>query len=218
MIYTLWPFELNAPTIQIAWQRTDLARWNAPATSTPTTSIAAPSSVPSINPSPSGLSTGAKAGIGVGATAVGLLVIAAIVFFVWRRRRRARDVDQNVHHDATPGTKQAGASNAGQRNSEMTGLREYQSPPQAYQSPSPAYQSPLQGYHSPPQEHHDPQKPEVYRHTAELPDPAELESGWRGWEAPTTQHAGTSSGDEIHPQSAVDIQAPTAVQPISLRD
>lgn len=40
-------------------------------------------------------------------------------------------------------------------------------------------------------------------------NPAELESGWRGWEAPTSNHVGVN-GDQIHAQGFVKSQNPTA--------
>ncbi|KAF1932750.1 uncharacterized protein M421DRAFT_89106 [Didymella exigua CBS 183.55] len=86
----------------------------------PTSSISAPSTTPSINSSPSGLSTGAKAGIGVGAAAAGLLFITVVVFLVWRRRRRARDVHCDPHHDVVPGTQQTGPSTEGPQSPSMT--------------------------------------------------------------------------------------------------
>lgn len=201
-IYRFSADELYAPTIQIAWQRTDLARWaNGPATSTPTTSISEPSSTLSTSSSPAGLSTGAKAGIGVGAAAAGLLVIAIIVYLVLRRRRRARNVHQDVHHDVMPGPQQARSFQDGKRQSELTGLQEYQTPP-------------MQQFQQPP-------KSETYRHVAESHDPAELESGWRGWEAPTTgtqissgHYVETSGRDEIHVQGSPNPQSPPAVSPI----
>ena len=206
--YYFYPYEVNAPTIQIAWQSTDLARWYAPATPTPTSSIATSSgsATPSGAAPPSGLSTGAKAGIGIGAAAAGLIAIAATVFLVLRRRRKSRSVPQDPHHDVVPGTQQVGTSDEGKRHSEITTLQGYPSPAPGYQSPSPVYQSPPQAYHSPPQEYQGAAKPETYGHVAEGSDPAELESGWRGWEAPTGNTAGTNGGEQIHAQGVFETQ------------
>ncbi|KAK4041645.1 hypothetical protein C8A01DRAFT_14675 [Parachaetomium inaequale] len=106
---------LYAPMIQLAWKASDRPEnWTPPtttsdsstisgsrATSAPTTSL--PSSTSTTDPftpvnepgtfasvaadSASPLSTGAIAGIAVGAAALFLLILAAIIF-VWRRRRR----------------------------------------------------------------------------------------------------------------------------------
>lgn len=56
---------------------------SAPNTSTPTTSET--SAAPAVPPSGAGLSTGAKAGIGVGGSVV-VLLIFVVVAFAWRRR------------------------------------------------------------------------------------------------------------------------------------
>ena len=188
-VYTFWPDELYAPTIQIAWQRTDIARWNAPATPTPTSSTSELSSTPTTSSSPSGLSTGAKAGIGVGAAAAGLFVIAIVFCVFWRRRGKQR----GVHHNETPEIKQAERSGEGKRHSELAGL----------------------------QETRDPTKGDRYEYRTEAPEPAEMESGWLGIEAPTTdtqrsrsRHIGTNSRDEIEAQGATDLQGLPAVLPI----
>lgn len=210
------PQELFAPTIQIAWQSSDQVRWNAPATSTPTSSITRPSNtvstIPTSTSSPSGLSNGAKAGIGVGAAAAGLLLVAAIVFFVWRRRTQARN-NAETHHDVVPVSNQPEAFHDDKRQSGLTGMQEHQSPPQSFPSPSPAYQSPPQDYQispqvyqSPPQEYYQASKSEVFRHVAERSVPAELETGWRGWEASTGNPVGTNGGDQIHAQGATGYQ------------
>lgn len=86
-----------APTIKVAWERSDLARWsNALPTPTASSSIAtATSSTSSIStsvitqstsPVRDGLSTGAKVGIGLGAAAGGLAVLATLYFLGLRYR------------------------------------------------------------------------------------------------------------------------------------
>ncbi|KAL3455905.1 hypothetical protein BJX64DRAFT_53579 [Aspergillus heterothallicus] len=59
-------------------------------TSSTTTSTPTPTRI-SNNPSSTGLSTGAKAGIGIGAAAAGLLILAALAFFIRRHRRAGQD-------------------------------------------------------------------------------------------------------------------------------
>ncbi|KAL2125813.1 hypothetical protein VTI74DRAFT_2626 [Chaetomium olivicolor] len=94
-VRSIWLF---APMIQLAWKSTDRSTTTAmssstlSATSAPSTSLAAPTSTPNTDSFPtsnSGLSTGAVAGISVGAAILFLLVLFATVF-IWRRRRAAR--------------------------------------------------------------------------------------------------------------------------------
>lgn len=161
-VYTYQPEQLFAPTIQIAWQRSDIARWNAPATSAPTSSIlvsstASPGAATSGAAAASaGLSTSAKAGIGIGAAAAGLIVVVAIVSLVSRRRRKARNVPQDPHHNIIAGPQHPEPRDNGKRHSGVTTLQNYPSPVTGYQSPSLVYQSPPQGYHNSPQEYQTP--------------------------------------------------------------
>lgn len=75
------------------WASSDLDQFHAAATQTPTmtASVAAPFPTSSQD---SGLSVGAKAGIGVGAVVGGLSLIALVVFGIWycrKKRNTARD-------------------------------------------------------------------------------------------------------------------------------
>ncbi|KAK2744796.1 hypothetical protein FQN55_006552 [Onygenales sp. PD_40] len=74
---------------------------SAPAASSATTSINTPSttSLPQ-DPESSGLSTGAKAGIGIGAAVGGIAIIALVVFIFLRRRRGEAQPPQ--YHDESP--------------------------------------------------------------------------------------------------------------------
>ncbi|KAK8044215.1 hypothetical protein PG993_004239 [Apiospora rasikravindrae] len=89
---------IYAPLIQINWRAEDLpARpTNSAAATTasgPTNSVAPPTSSPSDNPAPSGLSSGAYAGIGVGAALGGLILLGGAIGggLLLRRRRKAQD-------------------------------------------------------------------------------------------------------------------------------
>jgi hypothetical protein len=74
---------LFAPTVLVAWQTTDVSRWNhATATSSPTAPLSLPTSEPK-----AGLSTGAKVGISVGCV---VAVLVAIVAFLLFRRRKSK--------------------------------------------------------------------------------------------------------------------------------
>ncbi|KAJ4994097.1 superoxide dismutase copper chaperone [Stagonosporopsis vannaccii] len=78
---------LYAPTVMVAWQNSDIARWKTAlptSTSTDTGSLA-DTSAPS-----SGLSTGAKAGIGVGCAVVAIVALAGLLLFFRRRSQKKR--------------------------------------------------------------------------------------------------------------------------------
>ncbi|KAL2018680.1 hypothetical protein VTK56DRAFT_515 [Thermocarpiscus australiensis] len=98
---------LYAPMIQLAWKASDLGSSSASTTSTSTTGTSTSSSIasnthqpqsspessplPTVTPTPvsqssNTLSTGAIAGIAIGAAAL-LLAIVAAAFYIWRRRR-----------------------------------------------------------------------------------------------------------------------------------
>lgn len=108
------PITMWAQPIQVAFQREDLSLYTtstiamttltqaqASATSAPqpaaTTTPLLPSATPTVSPvsSGEGVSTGVKAGIGMGAAAIGSFLIASALFFIWRRRR-ARLGDQRM--------------------------------------------------------------------------------------------------------------------------
>ena len=90
-------YGFNAYGIQVRWQSTDLAA--ATATRTRSDTIIAPSSLSSGHASPDGrvgqkdetqrggLATGAGIGIGVGVTIGGVLVVAAVLYYSWFRKR-----------------------------------------------------------------------------------------------------------------------------------
>lgn len=81
-----------APTVVVAWQSSDLARWKkGQPTSTSTGSLPESTAKPG-----SGLSTGAKAGIGVGCAVVAIVAIAILLLF---RRNRARNRAENRHRE-----------------------------------------------------------------------------------------------------------------------
>lgn len=58
----------------------------------------------STSQSPAGLSTGAKAGIGVGAAISAVLIIAAIVFFISRKKRQKRNTKQEETQEVKQGS------------------------------------------------------------------------------------------------------------------
>lgn len=87
---------LYAPMIQIAWKASDRPKTSSSSATTSATTSAptttAPNSTSTANPnspatSDSSLSTGAIAGIAIGAAALLLLTLAAAIF-IWRQRRR----------------------------------------------------------------------------------------------------------------------------------
>jgi hypothetical protein len=59
-----------------------------------------------VQDSDSGLSTGAKAGIGVGASVGGLLILGALAWCIARRKKRTERLksESNIHLDETPPT------------------------------------------------------------------------------------------------------------------
>jgi hypothetical protein len=65
-------------------------------TSTSTTSSGTSSSIQSTRTGSTGLSTGAAAGIGVGATIGGLVLIAGMVYLIWRRRNGQKGTNSVV--------------------------------------------------------------------------------------------------------------------------
>ncbi|KAI1113077.1 acid protease [Nemania sp. NC0429] len=124
-------------------------------------STATPSPTPSPTPSnkpsgSSGLSTGAAAGIGVGVGIVGLAIIAALAFFLYRRRKassNAKELD-------------AGASN---------GDTTYPPHETAAGSYNPQNGTPQQGYYAPLKNPGAPGSPpisEAYSHTPNSMDPS----------------------------------------------
>jgi hypothetical protein len=65
--------------------------------SNPTTSTSGQSGlITGSQPSTSGLSPGAAAGVGVGTTLAVVALLACIVFFIWRRRRRQKGLESGV--------------------------------------------------------------------------------------------------------------------------
>ncbi|KAK7943511.1 uncharacterized protein PG986_012624 [Apiospora aurea] len=90
---------IYAPLIQINWRAEDRPATSpntAAATATtprPTNPAAPTTSSPSDNPAPSGLSSGAYAGIGIGAALGGLMLLGGAVggWMLLRRRRKAQD-------------------------------------------------------------------------------------------------------------------------------
>lgn len=76
---------LYAPTVVVAWQNSDLARWKA---ASPTSTSMAPLD-PSIVPR-AGLSTGAKVGIGIGCALVAIAAGAIVLLLIRNRSRKRR--------------------------------------------------------------------------------------------------------------------------------
>ena len=102
-----------APTIKVAWEKTDLARWALP---TPT-NISSVLSQP-VSSTRTGLSTGAKAGVGIGAAAGGLAVVALLLVLGRRHRRKqgqSAEVNQAFEKAELPGDVGDKSSN-GQKN------------------------------------------------------------------------------------------------------
>lgn len=159
---------------RLAWQQCDLARWSSSAaTSTPTSSIPEPSSrlepssVSSTGSSSCGLSTGAKASIGIGSALAGIAVTASLVCFIWLRRRKAR----SSHQTSAPSPDSAELPGKSKRHCELSATRVLHEITGGGASG----------------------KTEKSQQIAERPEPAELESGWAGWEAPAA--AGTQSSN-----------------------
>ncbi|KAL6707676.1 hypothetical protein ACN47E_003797 [Coniothyrium glycines] len=93
-------FGLNAYSVQLRYRSADLATRSPPASSSPasvtaaaapapTTSLSAATSAPSSPGPDDGLSTGAKAGIGVGSV-LGVALVAAICSLAWVLRSKSR--------------------------------------------------------------------------------------------------------------------------------
>lgn len=98
-------YAFTSPII-VAYQSSDLSLWNTATSTVAPASTAIGSGVdqvsstaatsqptlmavpPTSSPTASGLSSGEKAGIGVGAALGGLAICASALFFFWRRRRR----------------------------------------------------------------------------------------------------------------------------------
>ncbi|KAK7932280.1 hypothetical protein PG985_002992 [Apiospora marii] len=97
---------LFAPMIQMIWQASDL---DVAATSRSTVGVA-PTTGQIEAPARSGLDTGAKAGIGVGAALAGLLVLGGVVgwFILSRRRRKGRQEETGGGSVVHPKTGDAG--------------------------------------------------------------------------------------------------------------
>ena len=89
----------DAPSISIAWERTDLARWALPTTTTigsiQTQTISSVQTQPASS-TRTGLSTSAMVGIGIGAAAGGLAV-AALLLVLGRRHRRKQGQSTEVN-------------------------------------------------------------------------------------------------------------------------
>ena len=102
-----------AHTIKVAWERTDLARWALPTATT--ISSVQPQYVSSTH---TGLSTGTTAGIGIGAAAGGLAVVALLLVLGRRHRRKqgqSAEVNQVLEKAELPGDVGDKSSN-GQKN------------------------------------------------------------------------------------------------------
>jgi hypothetical protein len=81
-----------APTIKIAWERTDVARWALPTSTSRSTRT--------------GFSTGATAGVGIGAAAGGLAIVALLLVLGRKHRRKQRqsaEVNQAFEKAELPG-------------------------------------------------------------------------------------------------------------------
>lgn len=76
---------LYAPTVMVAWQNSDLARLK---TALPTSTSTDMGSLSDLTRS--GLSTGAKAGIGVGCAVVAIIALAGLLLFLRRRSQKKR--------------------------------------------------------------------------------------------------------------------------------
>lgn len=99
---TVSSYLLSAPFVQLNWQASDLSQLStseasitAPPTSTPSTpaSSTPASSTPAANTTTTGLTDGAKAGIGVGAALVVLGLVAFLWFFLRRRSSRTKQAE-----------------------------------------------------------------------------------------------------------------------------
>jgi hypothetical protein len=109
--------------------------------------------VATADPDP-GLSTGAKAGIGAGTGAGGLLVIAGLLAFCIRRRRKEKRVSSTPEHD-TPIA--LGGPASAQRNTPQQHIKS----PAMTSSPAPSYgvATPVYATHQKPELHSTPSTP-----------------------------------------------------------
>ena len=89
----------NGYGVEMRWRSTDLS--SAPATSTPSQTTT-PTAISGSSKVVTGLSSGAKAGVGVGAAFGGLLAIFAIAFLILRRRKRSQ-TDADDRHESDGG-------------------------------------------------------------------------------------------------------------------
>ncbi|KAH6677417.1 hypothetical protein B0J14DRAFT_584205 [Halenospora varia] len=80
---------VNAPGISVRWKEADFVSTTSTSSTSSTSSVSTPSQTgtPATASAPSGLSAGAKAGIGVGVAVAVLGFLAALAFFILRRRR-----------------------------------------------------------------------------------------------------------------------------------
>lgn len=93
MVGTVYNAQFVSPTTGISSTRSETS---APGTTTSETSVQSESAPETLRSSrePSGLSTGAKAGIGVG-VGVGVLLIAAVIYLLWKLRKTERAAEEN---------------------------------------------------------------------------------------------------------------------------
>jgi hypothetical protein len=155
------------------------------------------SPVRSIGLSTSGHSTVSKAGIGIGASLAGVAVTASVICFVWLQRRRARTIFQ--------------ASATRPNSVELPGKSKRQSELSTMKEPQETSGGGFGGA-----------KVQKFRQIAETPEPAELESGWAGWEVPTTadirvssiEHTGSTHSDEERARGAAGSQVSPTVSPL----
>lgn len=98
------PITMWAQPIQIQLQATDSSLFTT-ATSTSTSASGAPSSSSS-----SGLSQGASIGIGVGVGVGGALIIAALAFWFFRRRKTKKNMDPSYQRAGHPEASELGRS------------------------------------------------------------------------------------------------------------
>lgn len=83
---------LYAPTVVVAWQNSDIARWKTALPTSTSTDTSSDTSAAS-----SGLSIGAKAGIGVGCAVVAIIALAGLLLFFRRRsQKKRRDAIQTI--------------------------------------------------------------------------------------------------------------------------
>lgn len=90
-----------APTIKVAWERTDLARWALPTATTINSVRSQP-----VSSTRTGLSTGATAGVGIGAAAGGLAIVALLLVLGRKHRRKqgqSAEVNQAFEKAELPG-------------------------------------------------------------------------------------------------------------------